>query len=206
MNFLRPSLLLPALMIAMTRTGALAAPRDSRPNILLAIADDASWAHFGACGDRVIRTPTVDRLAREGVGFTHAFCSSPSCTPSRGALLTGQSFWRLESGGNLWSVLPNKFRVYPDLLEAAGYHVGLQGKGWGPGDFKGGGWTRNPAGPLYKDFATFLRGVPAGKPFCFWYGSSDPHRPYDAGSGARSGLKPELVQVPPFRGTLRPGC
>jgi len=190
--------LLTALLVVTSGVCAAGLGETLRPNILLAIADDASWAHFGAYGDPVVRTPTVDRLAREGVRFTHAFCSSPSCTPSRGALLTGQAFWRLEAGANLWSVLPNRFPVYPDLLETAGYHVGLQGKGWGPGDFKGGGWTRNPAGPPYRDFGTFLRSVPAGKPFVFWFGSSDPHRTYDPGSGARSGLEPEAVRVPPF--------
>src|SRR5439155_22637458 len=89
---------------------------DSRPHAVLTIADDASWRHFGANGDKVCRTPNFDRVAREGVNFTRAFCSSPSCTPSRGALLTGQDFWRLEQGANLWSHWPNKFAVYPDLL------------------------------------------------------------------------------------------
>src|SRR6266516_1402225 len=100
---------------------------DSRPNILLCIADDASCHHFGANGDKVCRTPNFDRVALEGVNFTRAFCSSPSCTPSRGALLTGQDFWRLEDGANLWSRWPNRFAVYPYLLAKAGYHVGLKG-------------------------------------------------------------------------------
>src|SRR5438093_5120978 len=100
---------------------------DSRPNILLCIADDASWHHFGANGNKVCRTPNFDRVALEGVNFTRAFCSSPSCTPSRGALLTGQDFWRLEDGANLWSRWPNRFAVYPDPLAKAGYHVGLKG-------------------------------------------------------------------------------
>ena len=171
---------------------------DSRPNILLCIADDASWRHFGANGDTVCRTPNFDRVAREGVNFRHAFCSSPSCTPSRGALLSGQDFWRLEDGANLWSRWPNKFPVYPDLLAKAGYHVGLKGKGWGPGDFKQGGREHNPAGPAYKDFATFLKSVPPGKPFCFWFGSQDPHRPYERGAGVKSGHRIEEVTVPPF--------
>jgi len=171
---------------------------DSRPNVLLCIADDASWRHFGANGDKVCRTPNFDRVAREGVNFTRAFCSSPSCTPSRGALLTGQDFWRLEQGANLWSHWPNKFAVYPDLLAKAGYHVGLHGKGWGPGDFKSGGREHNPAGAAYRDFATFLESVPQGKPFCFWFGSQDPHRPYERGAGVKSGKRIEEVSVPPF--------
>jgi uncharacterized sulfatase len=132
------------------------------------------------------------------VNFTHAFCSSPSCTPSRGALLTGQQFWRLEQGGNLWSRWPAKFQVYPDLLAQAGYHVGLKGKGWGPGDATFTGRTNNPAGPNAPNFAAFLRSVPQGKPFCFWFGSQDPHRMYERGTGAKAGLKPEDVQVPPY--------
>jgi uncharacterized sulfatase len=171
---------------------------DSRPNILLCIADDASWQHFGATGDKLCRTSTFDRVAREGVNFTRAFCSSPSCTPSRGALLSGQDFWRLEDGANLWSRWPNKFAVYPDLLAKAGYQVGLKGKGWGPGDFKFGGREHNPAGPAYTDFAAFLKSLPAGKPFCFWFGSQDPHRPYERGAGVKSGHRIEDVQVPPF--------
>lgn len=171
---------------------------DARPNILLCIADDASSHHFGANGDKVVRTPTFDRVAREGVNFRNAFCSSPSCTPSRGALLTGQHFWRLKEGANLWSRWPTNFAVYPELLAKAGYHVGLKGKGWGPGDVSYYKHTRNPAGPAVKDFGAFLTNKPAGKPFCFWFGSTDPHRLYDRGAGVKSGLKIEDVVVPPY--------
>jgi uncharacterized sulfatase len=186
------------LLLSLCALTLAARAADSRPNVLLCIADDASWHHFGANGDKSCRTPTFDRVAREGVNFTRAFCSSPSCTPSRGALLTGQDFWRLEDGANLWSRWPNKFAVYPDLLAKAGYHVGLKGKGWGPGDFKFGGREHNPAGPAYSDFAAFLKSVPPGKPFCFWFGSQDPHRPYERGAGVKSGHRIEDVQVPPF--------
>jgi N-sulfoglucosamine sulfohydrolase len=171
---------------------------DARPNILLAIADDWSFPHAGIYGDKTVATPTFDRLAKEGVLFTHAFCAAPSCTPSRAGLLTGQAIHRLEESGNLWSTLQAKFEVYPDLLEKAGYAVGLQGKGWGPGNVSAGGRTRNPAGPSFKSFDQFIASVPQGKPFCFWFGSSDPHRPYDKGSGASSGLRPDTVSVPPF--------
>lgn len=187
-----------ALAAAALVGSAPAHAAESRPNILLCIADDASWGHFSANGDRVCRTPAFDRVAREGVNFTRAFCSAPSCTPSRGALLTGQAFWRLEEGANLWSRWPNQFAVYPDLLAQAGYHVGFQGKGWGPGDFRFGGREHNPAGRNYRDFATFLARVPPGRPFCFWFGSTDPHRPYERGAGVKSGKRVEDVAVPPF--------
>ncbi len=169
-----------------------------RPNIVFAIADDQSWLHTSVAGDPVVRTPAIDRIAEKGVRFTHAFCCSPSCTPSRGAILTGQAIWRLREGGDLWSTLPKELPVYPDLLEQAGYHVGLTGKGWGPGNFKAGGRTRNPAGNSYPSFDEFLRGLPSGKPFCFWFGSTDPHRPYREGQGVEAGLKPKDVAVPPW--------
>jgi arylsulfatase A-like enzyme len=171
---------------------------DQRPNILFAIADDWSWPHAGVYGDKAVRTPTFDRVAADGVLCSHAFCGSPSCSASRASILTGQAIHRLEEGANLWGILPAKFACYPDLLEAAGYHVGYMGKGWGPGSLAGSGRKRNPAGPLFKDFGQFLKSVPADKPFCFWCGSHDPHRPYVKGSGLKAGLKPELVQVPPF--------
>ena len=59
----------------------------------------------------------------------------------------GWPIWQLEQAGTHASSFPKKLVVYPDLLEAAGYHVGYTGKGWGPGNFKAGGRDRNPAGP-----------------------------------------------------------
>jgi N-sulfoglucosamine sulfohydrolase len=175
-----------------------AAAADTRPNILYCLADDWSWPHAGVYGDQVIHTPTFDRVAREGMRFNYCFSAAPSCTPSRAAMVTGQYPHRLEEGSCLWGFLPHKFPVYPDLLEKAGYAVGSTRKGWGPGDFRAGGFTHNPAGQSYSDFATFLKAVPEDKPFCFWFGSNDPHRPYEPGVGASSGLKTDHVVVPPF--------
>src|SRR5688572_16115226 len=132
-----------------------------RPNVLVCIADDWSWPHAGAYGDKVVKTPAFDRIAAEGALFTRAFCAAPSCTPSRAAILTGQAPHRLEAGGNLWGFLPPKFPVYTDQLEAAGYVVGIQGKGWSPGKIVD--RPRNPAGPPARSFEQFLASVPAGK-------------------------------------------
>ncbi len=171
---------------------------EPRPNILFAIADDWSFPHAGAYGDRTVSTPAFDRIAREGALFLNAFTAAPSCTPSRAALLTGQAIHRLAEGGNLHGFLPERFAVYPDLLERAGYHVGFMGKGWGPGQFQPGGRSRNPAGPQFKQFDEFLAQRRPGQPFVFWFGSTDPHRPYDPGSGAKSGLRADTVAVPAF--------
>ncbi|HEY3319982.1 MAG TPA: sulfatase [Planctomycetota bacterium] len=176
----------------------LLAAEPARPNILFCLADDWMWPHASIAGDKVLRTPTFDRVAREGVLFKNAFVAAPSCTPSRAAILTGQWPFRLEIGAHLYGTLPAKYDVYPDLLEKSGYHVGLTRKGWAPGGVTEGGRTRNPAGPNYKDFDAFLAARPQGKPFCFWFGSHDPHRPYDWESGVKSGLKLEDVFVPPY--------
>jgi len=187
------------VMLALS-TGSYAAPArmsDTRPNILLAVSDDQSWLHTGASGDLLVKTPAFDRIAGEGVQFTNAYCAAPSCGPSRSAILTGQAIWRLEQAGNIHSTLPSKFEVYTDLLEEAGYFVGSTSKAWGPGRLEPGGRTRNPAGERFSDFDNFLGQIPEGQPFCFWLGSSDPHRPYKLGSGLASGKDLRKVKVPP---------
>jgi N-sulfoglucosamine sulfohydrolase len=182
--------------------GAAAAParpaQTPRPNILLAIADDWSYPHAGAFGERAVRTPTIDRLAREGTSYTHAFAAAPSCSASRAALLTGQYPHRLEEGSQLWGFLPGRFAVYPERLGAAGYHVGSSRKGWGPGRLDPAGRTVDPAGAKFPDFAAFMAARPTGAPFAYWFGTQDPHRPYVAGSGAKAGIDPGRVTVPGF--------
>ena len=190
----------------------------ARPNILVAIADDWAWPHAGAYGCRFVSTPVFDRLAREGVLFSNAFTTAPTCTASRASLLTGCYPWSLEAGIQLHGYLPAQFDVYPDLLERAGYWVGLTNKGWGPGSIQASGRQRNPAGPAFDrcrcepltntmhkndypaNFAEFLEQRPAGTPFCFWYGSKEPHRPYEAGSDVD--VPPYLPDCPEIRSDL----
>ena len=170
---------------------------ERRPNILFCIADDWGWPHAGALGDSVVQTPAFDRLAREGVLFPHAYVASPSCTPSRNAILTGQWHWRLKEGANLHSSLSPDLKVYPKLLGAAGYHVGHWRKSWGPGRLKG--WNGHPVGLGYeKGFKEFLEARPEDAPFCFWLGAYDPHRPYRRGTGAASGLDCDEIDLFPF--------
>ncbi len=176
----------------------LLATAAERPNILYCLADDWSYPHAGVYGDKVIHTPNFDRIAHEGALFTHAFSSAPSCTPSRAAMLTGRPVHQLREGANLYGFLPKQFQVYPNILERAGYVVGFTGKGWAPGNNEASNRTRNPAGPHFGNFEGFLKTVPKDKPFCFWFGSHYPHRPYKKGQGLAAGLKLEDVKVPPF--------
>lgn len=185
-----------ALLIGLVFASFAARGADQRPNIILAIADDWGYPHAGAYGYKAAHTPTFDRLAKEGMLFSRAYCAAPTCTASRGSILTGQAPHRLENGGDLWSHLPAKFAVYPDLLEKAGYVVGARPKAWGPGKVID--RPRPPAGPEFKTFDSFLKTVPEDKPFCFWFGSFDPHRGYDRKFTEQSGIDPKEVALPAY--------
>jgi len=174
---------------------AQATEPESRPNVLFCIADDWGWPHAGAYGDPVVKTPAFDRIAREGVLFEHAYISSPSCTPSRNAILTGQYHWRLGWGANLHSRLDTKHQTYPHLLEDAGYFTGHWRKSWGPG--KVDNWPKHPAGTRFNSFDAFLKAWPRDQPFCFWLGASDPHRGYKLNSGRQSGMDINQIKLFP---------
>ncbi|MDX2247604.1 MAG: sulfatase-like hydrolase/transferase [Bacteroidia bacterium] len=188
----------------------------TRTNILFVITDDHSWIHTSAAGSRAVKTPNMDQLAKEGIFFNHGFIPTPSCTPARAAILTGQEIWRLEQGASLHGPLTTRFAVYPDILEKAGYHVGYTGKGWAPGEVAVTGRVRNPSGPVYNrhsvgggssalsgvdyaaNFNEFLNSRQNGQPFCFWVGFFEPHRPYKTGLGKESGLNARLMDFPTF--------
>lgn len=188
-----------------------------RPNILFAIADDWSWPDASMYGTPEVSTPAFDRVAREGMLFHNVFTVAPQCSPNRAATLTGRYIWQIEEAGTHASIFPKTYPVFTDLLEDAGYHIGYTRKGWGPGDWKRGGWSRNPAGPEYSErklgtipydgvadvdyaanFEDFLAARPDGAPFFFWYGASEPHLRYEQGSGVRSGKDPSRVKVPGY--------
>ncbi len=211
-------------MLLMMVTGVIAANYSSlvvasqkRPNILFAIADDVSRMHLGAYGCKFVRTPNFDRLAKQGILFTNCYTTNPKCSPSRATILTGRNTWELEDSCNHFGIFWNKFPVYPDILEASGYHIGYTGKGWAPGDWQTGGFKRNPAGISYgkkkltppaegiskvdyaENFADFLETRQPNQPFYFWYGGHEAHRRYEFQSGAKvGGKKLDDADVPPY--------
>ena len=169
-----------------------------RPNILLFIADDWSYPHAGVYGDPVVQTPNFDRLARGGMLFTNAYTASPSCSPSRASILTGRYPHQNGVLANLWSDFPAGTVTYTALLEEAGYLVGHDQKGWSPGDWRSNGYAYNPAGKDYGDITNLLAEKDDDQPFCYWFGSQDPHREYTPNLGAWSGMEPDSVRVPAF--------
>lgn len=144
-----------------------------RPNILFILGDNWRWPNAGALGDANARTPAFDRVAREGVVFTHTFNPVPSCSPTRACLLTGKAAHQLGERANLWSAFPKDTPVVTQLLRDSGYSIGYTGKPWGPGNQAISGWTENPVGPKFADFADFHAKRESGKPFFFWLGNTD---------------------------------
>jgi len=114
---------------------------DDRPNILFAFADD--WGRYasvyaGTDGpdtvNDLIKTPNIDRMAKEGVLFNNAFVTAPSCTPCRSSLLSGQYFFRTGLGAILQgAVWDSKIPSWPLMLKDSGYHIGKLYKVWSPG-------------------------------------------------------------------------
>lgn len=201
---------------ALLASGIAGVQAAAAPNILIAISDDQSYAYTSFAGCKAVNTPAFDRLAREGLFFRNAFAASPGCSPSRASLLTGRHTWQIEQAGTHASSFPTNHVVFPDLLEAAGYWIGYTGKGWGPGNWRISGRTRNPAGPEFNrrtaavpfkginhtdyaaNFEEFLARRPKGKPFYFWYGALEPHRSYEKGSGLKSGKRLADAILPRF--------
>lgn len=198
-----------------------------RPNILIAVSDDQSFAHTSFAGCRFINTPAFDRVAGSGIYFKNCWSGSPGSAPSRSSLVTGRYHWQNESSGQHASAWLAKYVPFPDELSRAGYHTGFTGKGVGPfqyarneedslwrkGDAAGKPFNRiryggehsdeRTAGGIspidyYANFTEFMKQRKGQEPFFFWYGANEPHRNFEKGSWQRNGKQLESVEVPGF--------
>ena len=110
---------------------------DSKPNIIIILADDAGYSDFGFMGSDEIKTPNIDQLALDGVTFNNAYVSASVCSPSRAGLLTGMYQQRFGHECNLDSDVNNSFDpnqiTIAEALKTEGYNTGLIGK-WHLGD------------------------------------------------------------------------
>lgn len=183
--------------------------KTKKPNILLCVADDATWKHMSAYGNTWASTPAFDQIAKNGLLFKNAYTPNAKCGPSRAILLTGRNSWQLEEAANHLAYFPKKFKSYPEALAEKGYHVGYTGKGWAPGTaLKEDGTKRELLVKAYnrikkevpttgintvdyvENFKKFLsERKNADSPFCFWYGGHEPHRKYEYGTGVSVGKK-----------------
>ena len=171
--------------------------QEKKVNILFILADDWSYPYAGVYGNGQVKTPNIDAIAAKGTLFTHAFCASPSCTPSRAAILTGRYPHTLGEGANLVGRLNISTPTYVKDLRKSGYRVAYDRKGWGPGDYEKMGYTENPCGDLMT-FDSLLQNTSVNQPFFFWWGTQDPHRNFDLHSGAAAGKNIDSIKVPAF--------
>ncbi len=162
----------------------LATGAESQPNIVVVLADDMGWGDSGTYGHKIIQTPSMDRLASEGVKFTQGYSACGVCSPSRSAILTGRTpyrngVWRHLSGNHEAHLRESEI-TYPELLKGIGYqtcHVGkwhlLSKQQFGNPEFPQPGeqggfdyWmaTHNNAEPSHKNPKNFIRnGEPVGE-------------------------------------------
>ena len=186
---MRKPALITALVLTLTtglwseETGA--APRDSRQplNIVLLVLDDVRWDSLGAAGNSIVRTPRIDRMAKEGVRFAQARVTTSICMVSRATLLTGQYMSRHGITAFGRPIAPDAFaNTFPGLLRRAGYWTGYVGK-YGVGTpreadfdflraYEGTHWLAGPDGGRIhvteknaRDSIDFLQARPMDKPF-----------------------------------------
>lgn len=148
---------------------------DKQLNIVFLFADDLGAPDLGSYGNSAIKTPNLDRLAKEGVLFKRAYVTSAQCSPSRASILTGRSPHAV-GASRLHVDAQKEFPSVVEMLKNAGYFTGAyrkvhQGYIESQFDFKGD-----------KNLAEFFEKRSKDKPFFLWFGSTDPHRPYQAGS------------------------
>ena len=198
---------------------AAAAAAETRPNIVWILVDDMS-ADFGCYGQRLIETPNVDRLAREGTRFSRAFTTAPVCSPSRSALITGMyqtsigAHHHRSGRGEMKLRLPEGVATLPQLFQAAGHYTCIgdgaaeggtarNGKGAGLGKtdynfetsapYDGADWSgRAPGQPFFMQ-VTLAGGKLRG-------GTDDTARKLSARAAGVFGaaVRPEDVVLPPY--------
>ena len=122
--------LLIALLSLLLATAAVAAA--DRPNVLVVLCDDLRWDCLSCAGHPHLKTPNIDRLAKEGVYFKNAFCTTSLCSPSRASILSGL-YAHSHKVLNNFTEYPNDLPSFPKALHAAGYETGYIGK-WHMGE------------------------------------------------------------------------
>lgn len=103
-----------------------------KPNVIIIYADDLGYGDLSCYGSKIIATPNIDRLAIEGIRFSNAHATSPTCTPSRYAMITGMYPWRQEGvqilPGDAPLIVPVDKITLPKVFKNAGYSTALVGK------------------------------------------------------------------------------
>lgn len=132
--------------------------KSKNPNIIIIYTDDLGFGDIGANGATKIKTPNIDKIAKQGLRFTSAYATSATCTPSRFSMLTGKYAWRKQgtgiAPGDAALLIPTDITTMPGMLQQAGYKTSVVGK-WhlGLGPAGGPDWNADiKPGPLEIGF------------------------------------------------------
>lgn len=189
-----------AILLAMVILLA-SATTHAAPNFIVIIADDMAWDDSGAYGHPHIKTPNIDRLAKEGMRFNRAFLTTSSCSPSRCSILTGR-YPHATDAGELHLPLPAQQIILTENLREAGYYTAAAGK-WHLGEA-----TKPKFDAIYQGrpsgcekWVDALAERPMDKPFFLWLAAVDPHRGYQPNTIPEP-HRPEDVVLPPYNPDL----
>lgn len=177
--------------------GSLWAAPATKPNIVVFLSDDHTLRDSTVYGSKDVRTPHMERLAQAGMTFERAFVASPSCAPSRAALLTG--LMPVRNGAEANHSKPKaELKKLPAFLKELGYEVVSFGKvshyrhtgDYGFDHFAHDGFHENVAIP---NGIAWLKARKSDKPLCIFYGTNWPHVPWPE---TGEGYEPDRIEVP----------
>ncbi|VGO22683.1 sulfatase family protein [Pontiella sulfatireligans] len=187
------------ILLSFVFIGSVMATTAKQPlNFIFLIADDISQEDIGCYGHPSIKTPNIDRLAKEGRRFDEGYVVASSCSPSRCSVITGR-YPHNTGAPELHSHLPASQIMFPKLLQNVGYYTVISGKiHMGPNINKAFNKVSRGKG-LGKegDWVQLLQQRPKDKPFFFWFASTDAHRPAEFSPEAPVYDYDDMI-VPPY--------
>lgn len=166
-----------------------------KPHIILFISDDHGFEDAGFAGANVVRTPNLDALSKESLRFTHAFCNSPNCVPSRAVLSTGLMPARNGAHPN-HSKINAGIKTLPMYMQELGYRTVLAGKDhvW-PRSAYPYAYVKKQDHDYQKiDSILAAHAKPGQKPLFLVVATDNPHVPWPK----IEGYDPKTVDIPPF--------
>lgn len=192
-------------------SGALTAQeKQNQPNIVFFLSDDHGWRDSGAYGDPYVKTPNIDRLAKESMLFTHAFSAAPLCNPARNAITSGLMPMRnghhtQGGGGGGRPTKVTKFTPLPNLMEHLGYFTACFGKQGCKGEYN----LKKDLGSYHgfpdqhrKDLISFIHDYDRKAPLYLEVRTFQPHLPWVKNTEYdpdRIPLPPNFVDTPQTR-------
>lgn len=173
--------------------------KKQQPNIIVFIADDVSWDDFGCYGNKQVKTPNIDKLAKNGIRFTNAYLTASSSSPSRNSIMTGR-YPHNTGAAELHTEPPVDMISFPEVMRKSGYYTVLSGK------FHMGEYAKRGFDLMNYSYAEIgdggenlwlkeLQESPKDKPFFMWFAALDAHRPW-GGNEFTGAHNPNEIEPP----------